>query len=130
MKSIEVVAAIIIHENKFLCLQRCESKFDYISNKYEFPGGKIEPGESKESAIKREISEELQMEIEIIAPFLTITHQYPDFIITMYSFVCSCSETRLTLTEHIGFKWLERNELKELDWAAADIPIMEKLMNN
>jgi 8-oxo-dGTP diphosphatase len=130
MKKIEVVAAIIINDDKILCLQRSESKLSYISKKYEFPGGKIEIGETKEQAIKREIKEELEMEISIKKEFLTVTHQYPDFHLTMYSFLCSCKNTSLTLTEHIDFKWLDKKDLTELDWAAADVPIVEKLVKN
>ena len=130
MKRIEVVAAIIMFNNDILCVQRGESKLDYISKKYEFPGGKMEPGETKQEAIKREILEELKMEIEVQEEFLTVNHQYPDFHITMHSFICSCENPSLTLTEHIDFKWLKKNELNELDWAAADIPIMEKLKLN
>lgn len=128
MKTIEVVAAIIIHENKILCVQRGESKFDYISKKYEFPGGKMEHDETKESAIKREILEELHMDIDVKEKFLTVNHQYPDFTLIMHCFICSCAQTNLTLTEHINYKWLKKDELLSLDWAAADIPIMEKLM--
>ena len=128
MKSIEVVAAIITHDNKFLCVQRGLNKFDYISHKYEFPGGKMELGETKEETIKREILEELKMEITVKEEFLTVVHQYPDFIITMHSFICECIDRKLTLTEHIDFQWLEKDELTNLDWAAADIPIMKKLM--
>lgn len=127
MKSIEVVAAIIVHENKILCVQRGENKLDYISNKYEFPGGKIEFGESQKETVKREILEELKMQIDVQEEFMTVRHQYPDFIITMHSFICKCGNPKLTLTEHIDFKWLKPNELEKLDWAAADIPIMEKL---
>ena len=127
MKSIQVVAAIIQFNNKILCVQRGENKLKYISKKYEFPGGKIESGETKEETIKREILEELNMEIEVVKEFLTVTHNYPDFILTMHSFLCSCKSPELTLTEHIDFKWLPKEDLEQLDWAAADIPIMEKL---
>jgi 8-oxo-dGTP diphosphatase len=129
MKSIEVVAAIIIYEDKILCVQRGESKLNYISKKYEFPGGKMETGESREETIKREILEELKMQIDVKEEFITVTHQYPDFILTMHSFICKCDNTKLTLTEHIDYKWLKKNELENLDWAAADIPIMKKLIN-
>jgi 8-oxo-dGTP diphosphatase len=128
MKSIEVVAAIILDADKILCVQRGENKYDYISKKYEFPGGKIEPGESKIEALKREIFEELKMEIKISEEFMTITHEYPDFKITMYSFLCNCASTWLELSEHIDFKWLDKSELKKFDWAAADIPIVESLL--
>ncbi len=130
MKSIEVVAAIIIYENKVLCVQRGENKLDYISKKYEFPGGKMEIGETKKETIKREIFEELKMHIDVQEEFITVTHQYPDFILTMHSFICKCYSPTLTLTEHIDYKWLGRNELENLDWAAADIPIMKKLMTS
>ncbi|MBA2656940.1 MAG: (deoxy)nucleoside triphosphate pyrophosphohydrolase [Tatlockia sp.] len=130
MKQVEVVAAIIIYESRILCVQRSENKLQYISKKYEFPGGKMEAGETKEVTVKREIKEELKMEIGIDREFLTITHQYPDFILTMHSFLCTCMDSSLTLTEHIDFKWLDKNELAGLDWAAADIPIVEKLMKS
>ncbi len=128
MKSVEVVAAIIIYENKILCVQRGESKLSYISKKYEFPGGKMEIGETKSETIKREIYEELNMQIDVQEEFMTVTHQYPDFILTMHSFICKCESAQLTLTEHIDYKWRQKNELEDLDWAAADIPIMKKLM--
>jgi 8-oxo-dGTP diphosphatase len=130
MKKIEVVAAIIYHENKILCVQRGENKYDYISKKYEFPGGKMEAGESKEETVKREILEELHMDIEVQDEFLTVDHQYPDFHLTMHSFKCSTTNESLTLTEHIDFKWLEISEMSGLDWAAADVPIVEKLVSN
>jgi len=129
MKSIEVVAAIIIYENKILCVQRGENKYDYISKKYEFPGGKMELGETKEQTIKREIHEELNMHIDVEKEFTTVIHQYPDFILTMHSFICKCDNPILKLTEHIDFKWLKVNELENLDWAEADIPITQKLMS-
>ena len=128
MKHIEVVAAIIVNDKKILCVQRSNNKFEYISKKFEFPGGKMESGETKEETIKREILEELKMKIEVQEEFLTITHAYPDFILTMHSFICSCKNPTVTLTEHIAYKWLQKNELLHLDWAAADVPIVEKLI--
>lgn len=130
MKKVEVVAAIIIFDGKILCVQRNENKLPYISKKYEFPGGKMEAGETKEKTIKREILEELKMQIEVQEEFLTVTHEYPDFILTMHSFICSCKDATVTLTEHIDYKWLQKNELAHLDWAAADVPIVEKLIRN
>lgn len=128
MKHIEVVAAIIIYEDKILCVQRGINKLDYISKKYEFPGGKMEIGETKEQTIKREIFEELKMEIIVKEEFLTIKHQYLDFLLTMHSFICGCNNQNLTLTEHIDFKWLKKEDLINLDWAAADIPIVEAFL--
>lgn len=130
MKEISVVAAIIKHNNKILCVQRGDNKYNYISKKYEFPGGKIEDGETLEDTIIREVREELVMNIKTEKPFITVKHQYPDFFITMYSFICSCEDPTVQLTEHIDYKWLTPSELKGLDWAAADIPMVNKLAMN
>ena len=127
MKKVEVVAAIIIYDKKILCVQRNENKLPYISKKYEFPGGKIEAGETHEIALLREIKEELNMEISVKNNYLTVKHQYPDFHLTMHSYICSSKTNELTLLEHIDYKWLDKSELKHLDWAAADIPIIECL---
>jgi len=128
MNSIEVVAAIIFHDDKILCTQRGENRYKYLSKKFEFPGGKIENGESKVIALKREIFEELKLEIDISDEFIAVTHEYPDFNITMYSFLCTCKNISVELSEHIEFKWLNKSELKTLDWAAADILIVESLL--
>lgn len=128
MKQIEVVAAIICKNNKILCVQRGESKLDYISGKYEFPGGKIEVGETEIQALRREIKEELLIEIDVKEKFITVIHEYPDFNITMHSYICINKGGDLVLTEHIDARWLQATELLQLDWAAADIPIVNKLM--
>jgi 8-oxo-dGTP diphosphatase len=127
-KTIEVVAAIIHREGKILCVQRGENKYDYISKKYEFPGGKIEFGERKEQALIREVFEELKIEIDSLMEFLTITHTYPDFDLIMHSYTCTINNQTITLTEHIDYKWLNKEDLLDLDWAEADIPIVKKLM--
>jgi 8-oxo-dGTP diphosphatase len=129
MKHYEVVAAIIVNGDKILCVQRDTSKYSYISHKFEFPGGKIEQGETKMEALTREIVEELNLEIEIKREFLSIFHAYPDFEITMHSFLCRADPSRLKLKEHIDFKWIGKEQLSELDWAAADLPIVEKLIS-
>lgn len=127
MKHVEVVASIIEHQGKTLCVQRNTSKYDYISLKYEFPGGKVEEGETNEAALVREIREELSMEIHDLKHFLTVEHSYPDFKITMHSYKCKVDNSELKLSEHVDFKWRTPNEMDDLDWAAADIPIVEKL---
>jgi 8-oxo-dGTP diphosphatase len=130
MKHIEVVAAVIIDNNKILCVQRGKNRHDYIAFKYEFPGGKIEPGETREEALLREIREELKMDITIEKDFLTVEHEYPDFKLTLHSFVCSCKSRTLTLTEHADSKWLNKEELSNFDWAAADIAVVNKIVNS
>jgi 8-oxo-dGTP diphosphatase len=128
MKHIEVVAAVIIVDNKILCVQRNVNKHDYISYKFEFPGGKPERGETPEQALKREIREELKMDISIERPFLTVHHSYPDFKITMQAFICSSPDRELTLTEHIAAKWMDVDLLATLDWAEADIAVVDKII--
>ncbi|AFV24049.1 NUDIX hydrolase [Methanolobus psychrophilus R15] len=128
MKHLKVVAAIIIDDDKVLCVQRSRGKYEYISLKYEFPGGKIESDETKEQALERELLEELEMKIEIEREFLTVNHQYPDFSVTMHSFICSVSNSTFNLKEHIDFKWVNPENLSNLDWAEADLPIVSKLM--
>lgn len=130
MKKIEVVAGIIFFGNKVLCVQRPKNKFHYISEKFEFPGGKIEDGESKEEALKRELLEELAISPIIKSSFLKVVHEYPDFELTMHSFICEVDTDELILKEHVAKEWLTIDEMRKLDWAAADIPIVDKLMNN
>ncbi len=130
MKRIEVVAGIVFFQNQILCVQRPKNKLLYISEKYEFPGGKVEQGETKEEALHRELMEELNLSTKIKSFFLTVIHEYPDFELTMHSFMCEVDSKNLTLHEHIDQKWLTINELTSLDWAAADIPIVDKLVSN
>lgn len=130
MKKIEVVAGIVFYQNFILCVQRPENKLNYISKKFEFPGGKIEEGETDKEALRRELFEELNITIKIKSFFHTVVHEYPDFELTMHSFICEVETKELTLNEHISLEWLTVNELKKLDWAAADIPIVDKLIAN
>ena len=108
MKEVIVAAAIIVHNSEILCVQRGENKLEYISKKYEFPGGKIEENEMIEETVVREIKEELNMEIRVENKFMTINHRYPDFNLVMHTFLCSCQNPNIKLTEHIDFKWLKK----------------------
>ena len=129
MRIIEVVAAIMIKQEKVLCVQRSENRKEYISLKWEFPGGKIEPGEDREQALRREIREELDVEIGNLEYFTTVKHAYPDFHLVMHVYNCLILKGEPLLKEHVALKWLWVEELDQLDWAAADIPIVEKLMS-
>ena len=100
-----------------------------MSYKYEFPGGKLEECENEEDALRREISEELNLEIDVTEKFLVVTHEYLDFNLTMHSYLCKANTEQLELKEHIDAKWLHKDELIELDWAPADLPIVSKLIN-
>jgi 8-oxo-dGTP diphosphatase len=131
MKKIEVVAAIVYFKNEILCVQRQKNKLSYISEKFEFPGGKIEKDESKQDALKRELIEELNfIPTKIDDLFLTVVHQYPDFELTMHSFKCYSETKDIQLNEHISAEWLSIKNLNKLDWAEADIPIVNRLIEN
>ena len=125
---IEVVAAIIFFKNKILCLKRGYSKYDYISFKYEFPGGKIKNDESNVSALKREIKEELNIDIIIKNKFKTIIHNYPDFKIKLHSYICITNNFNGKLYEHSEYKLLKIDELKSVNWLEADIPLIDDLI--
>lgn len=125
-KHLEVVGAVAVQGGRVLAAKRGESKYAYVAHKYEFAGGKIEPGESPEQALVREIKEELCADIRIIQPFMTLEHEYPDFTITLYIFLCEfVSEFRNT--EHETLAWLPLSELNAEEWAPADAPAVEKL---
>ncbi len=126
-KTLHVVAAVIIRNGKVLCLQKGSSKYDYLSFKYEFPGGKIEAGESEVTALAREIREELKIDIDVHEKLLSVDHEYPDFRISLHAYQCSSRADAIGLTEHINYQWLSVDELPDLDWAAADIPIVKEL---
>ena len=127
MKTIQVVAGIVIYQDKILCVQRGINKYKYISHKWEFPGGKVEPGETHEEGVQRELLEELNLQVRDLRHCITINHSYPDFHLVMHCYLCQCDNPKLELTEHIAFKWLTQEELGSLDWAQADWPIVEKL---
>ena len=130
MKHIEVVAGIIIYEDRILCMQRGAGKYDYVSYKYEFPGGKVEPGETNSQALMRELNEELGVEINVSENdyFMTVKYKYPDFEVTMHCYFCRVSSPEFIIKDHINYIWLKRSELDKLDWAPADQPIVRKLM--
>ena len=129
MKTLEVVAAIIVKNKEILCMQRNKSKLAYISEKFEFPGGKIEKNEMKHEALMRELKEEMDIDINVCESdyFMTVDHLYPDFRIIMYSYLCEVSSLEFKLNDHISYEWLPREDLCSLDWAPADLPIVDKL---
>jgi 8-oxo-dGTP diphosphatase len=99
--------------------------------KWEFPGGKVEEGEPHEECLKREIREELGLEIRIIKDLPSNIHQYSnDLVVKLIPFVCTIAGGSLTLTEHKQAIWMKKEQLHSLDWAEADIPVMEEFINN
>ncbi len=126
---IEVSAAVIYLEGKILCFKRGIGKFEYTSLKYEFPGGKIEPGESPENALLRELDEELGISVIIGEKLADIRHDYPDFSIHMHCYSCEADVFSGELREHVAYAELEPHELDQLDWIDADKPIVSLLMD-
>ena len=127
---VEVAAAVIFLERKVLCVHRPKHEKEYISVKWEFPGGKVEVGESREEALVREIREELSVDIEVLEFFMTVEHAYPDFHLTMHVFKCALPSGEIVLNEHVDMKWLFVEELGSLNWAAADVQVVERLNLN
>lgn len=124
LKRIEVVAAIIEHEGKIFATQRGYGEW---KDWWEFPGGKIEPGESREEALVREIREELATEIKVGELLTTVEYDYPKFHLTMHCFLCSVVSGELSLLEHEDARWLSRDELDSVKWLPADEGIIELL---
>ena len=124
MKSIEVVAAIIINDGKVFATQRGYGEF---KDGWEFPGGKMESGESAEEALVREIREELATEIKVDRLLKTIDYDYPAFHLTLHCFICSVVSGNLTLLEHESAKWLDKEHLFSVDWLPADHDVIKKL---
>ncbi|UJF18869.1 (deoxy)nucleoside triphosphate pyrophosphohydrolase [Vibrio sp. SS-MA-C1-2] len=126
-KHVEVVAGILQYQDRFLAVQRAESPLSYVSQKWEFPGGKVEQGESLIEALKRELQEELTITIDHADFLLTIEHRYPDFDITLHCFLCQLNTPDIDLNVHIDQRWLQRDQLFSVDWAEADIPAVDRL---
>ena len=126
MKNIEVSAAIIIKDNKIFITQRGYGEFKDMR---EFPGGKLEPGESSEQAIVREIKEELDADIEIVQYLNTIEYQYPAFHLTMHNYICKLKNEHLKLLEHEAAKFINSSELDSINFLPADLLILNDLKN-
>lgn len=124
MKEIEVVAAIIHENGKIFATQRGYGEF---AGGWEFPGGKLEKGESPEHALVREIQEELNTTIEVGELIETVEYDYPTFHLKMYCYLCQRVSGQLDLLEHSAAKWLTKETLTSVDWLPADIAVVEKL---
>lgn len=124
MKTIEVVAAIIKQEDKIFATQRGYGEFKDF---WEFPGGKMEEGETPQLALIREIKEELDIDISVGELIDTVEYDYPAFHLTMHCFICSILSGEVVLKEHEAAKWLTKNELDSVEWLPADEALIERL---
>lgn len=125
MKNIEVVAAIIQKDNKILATKRGYGEFE---NMWEFPGGKIEAGETREIALLREIKEELDADISIDQFVITVEYNYSNFHLVMHCYFCSLINGEFDLLEHNEARWLDIDNLWSVDWLQADIDVINKII--
>ena len=124
-KTIEVVAAVVYNaEGKVLATQCAPHKHN---GGWEFPGGKMEPGETEEQAIVREIGEELNVEIGVERKVCTVEYDYPQFHLRMHCFWCSILSGVLELREHQSARWLEPTEWESVEWLPADVAVVQAL---
>ena len=125
-KHIQVAAALLFDNGKIFATKRGDSPYSYVAHKYEFPGGKNEKGERGEDAVKRELEEELDLEVKVGGLYASHTHEYPDFIITLWLYECEmCSDFHLK--EHESYAWIAPADLNENEWAPADADILGTL---
>jgi 8-oxo-dGTP diphosphatase len=124
MKRIEVVAAVIRKGDRVFATQRGYGDF---KDRWEFPGGKIEPGETPQEALEREIREELCADIEIESYVDTVEWDYPAFHLTMHCFICSLKSESMHLNEHEAARWVSARDLESLDWLPADRGLLPKI---
>ena len=124
MKTVRVVAAVIRKDDKIFATQRGYGEF---KDGWEFPGGKIEEGETPEQALTREIKEELDTEIQVGKLIDTIEYDYPKFHLSMDCFWCEIMQGGLELKEHEAARWLSKEELYSVDWLPADVGVVEKI---
>lgn len=127
MKTIEVVAAIIKKQDKIFITRRSYGEF---ADMWEFPGGKIELGESREEALIREIKEELELDINNLEYLTTVEYDYPNFQLTMHCFICEICGGELVLNAHNDAKWVSLEELSTQKWVPADVEVVEKILND
>ncbi len=126
-KFINVVCAVVRKDDKYLCTQRLRKGPEYVTEHWEFPGGKVKPGESNYEALLREIKEEMDWDIYIGKKLGTITYKYPDFIITLTAYECLARDYNFKLLSHINAKWLKIEEFDSLNWMAADKELIKNI---
>ena len=125
-----VAAAILIYDNKILCFKRKPSESIYTSCKYEFPGGKVKKNEKFKDTLKREVKEELDLDLGKTIFFFKNTYSYPQITVRLRFYISRLEELNFTLKEHLEFKTLEIKDLKTVDWLLADYPVINYIQEN
>ena len=126
MKEVNVVAAVIEKENKILIAQRNNGEFEGL---WEFPGGKVENGETEKDALKREIKEEFNINIEVKEHLVTIDHDYSNFHLNMSCYICNINDENIELHDHYAIKWIDSFD-NNIEWVPADIKVINAYNNN
>ena len=126
-KHYDVVAAVVKDGDRYLCTQRTRSRLKYITERWEFPGGKVKEGESDHEALLREIKEEMDWDVYVGRKLGTVEEQYPDFSISLTAYLCKGGNGEFKLLEHLDYKWLTKDELPRLNWTDADRKLLALL---
>ena len=126
-KTLQVVGAIIVKDGKILAVKRGANKNQAVAYKYEFVGGKIEEGETPEVALKREVFEEMDYDVEVEEKFMEVLYEYDDVFVNLQTYLCKPLSEHYILKEHIDHKWLLPSDLFSVDWAPADTDILQRL---
>ena len=128
----EVSAAIIADGIKVLCFKKGASKHNYLSDHYEFPGGKLEPGESPDLALVRELAEELDyaVKLDLLKYYDDVDYDYKDFTVKLHYFIIRDSHPKYELKEHKEAIWVDVDNLNKLEWVGADLVIVKQLMKD
>ena len=127
MKTVRVVAAVIRDNNRIFATQR---GYGDLKGGWEFPGGKMEQGESEIQTLERELREELEIKVEILDKFYQVEHDYPDFHLSMALYECKMLSHNFKMNVHKDIKWVKPQDMLSLDWAEADLPVAEKLVRS
>ena len=132
MKTVKVVAAVIkeVNDNGEPIIFATQRGYGEFKDGWEFPGGKIEAGETPQEALKREIMEELDTEVKAIELLDTVEYDYPKFHLSMDCFICKILSGDLVLKEHEAAKWLTKGQLYDVDWLPADVTLIDKIKKN